>query len=528
MLSTLSTIAALYPAEADRARLAVSISANPSFLALTGPIMVTSIGGVTAWRVGVIAGLMVALMALLTVVRRTRADEESGRAELLSAGVLGHESLLVGALLVAWGASVAIGLICAFGAIADGQPLVGSLLLGAALAGPGLVFAAVGAVCAQIFENARTATAAAGALLAASLAVRAVGDLWSGGSWLSWLSPLGWSQKIEAYGADRWPVFLLFLVVTVGLGVVAVVLSRHRDLGLGLFPARLGPAQNSRLRSGLALAVRLHRASWTGWAVGFLLLGALTGSLATTAESLLSDNTKIQQLMADLGGPGTLVDELLAAMGGISGLVAAAYAVSAALRIRGEETAGRAESVLATSLSRTRWFGGHLLFSLVGSALLLVISGVATGLVHGSNIGDLGAGLGIGLETMTVQIPAVLLIGGITAALIGWAPRFAAAAWAVLGLSVLLGQLGSPAVAAATHHGSLAVQPHPGAARGAHALGAARRAAAPRGPDDCARVRRFSATGCRLSVFSATGCGVGRSRATHRSGDVGDDVHGPG
>ena len=97
--------------------------------------------------------------------------------------------------------------------------------------------------------------------------------------------------------------------------------------------------------------------------------------------------------MADLGGPGTLVDELLAAMGGISGLVAAGYAVSAALRIRGEETAGRAESVLATSpLSRTRWFGGHLLFSLVGSALLLVISGVRHGTsLHGADIGDLGA-----------------------------------------------------------------------------------------------------------------------------------------
>ena len=68
---------------------------------------------------------------------------------------------------------------------------------------------------------------------------------------------------------------------------------------------------------------------------------------------------------------------------------------------------------------------------------------MATGLVHGANIGDLGAGLGIGLETMTVQIPAVLLIGGITAALIGWVPRFAAVGWAVLGLSVLLGQLGT-------------------------------------------------------------------------------------
>jgi ABC-2 type transport system permease protein len=165
--------------------------------------------------------------------------------------------------------------------------------------------------------------------------------------------------------------------------------------------------------------------------------------LAGTAGDLLSGNPHLQQLMEDLGGKGTLVDELLASMGWISALVAAAYAVSAALRIRGEEITGRADAVLAASLSRARWMAGHLLFSLGGSALLLVIAGIAAGLVRGTAIGDLGAGLRVGLETMAVQIPPVLVIGGLTAALIGWAPRLAAGGWLILGLSVLLGQLGT-------------------------------------------------------------------------------------
>ncbi len=443
VLSSLSAIAALYPTPADRTQLATSISTNPSFLALTGPITSTSIGGVTAWRVGVLGGLAVALMAALTVVRRTRADEESGRAELLASGVLGRDSLLTGALLAGWGAASAVGLVSASGAIGSGQPIAGSLLLGAALAGPGLVFAAVGAVCAQLFENARTATATAGAVLAAAFALRAIGDLWVSGSWLSWLSPLGWPPKVAAYGANRWAVLLLFVLAAGATTAVAAALSRRRDLGLGLFPARPGPAHSATLRTGLALAIRLHRASWVGWAIGFLAMGSLSGSLATSADSLLTDNPQIRQLMQDLGGPGNLVDELLAAMGGITGLLAAAYAVTAALRIRGEETAGRAESVLSTGLSRDRWFAGHLLFSLLGSALLLVIAGVATGIVHGSNIGDLGAGLRIGLESMAVQIPAAMVFGGITAAVIGWVPRLAVAGWVVLGFSVLLGQLGA-------------------------------------------------------------------------------------
>ena len=86
---------------------------------------------------------------------------------------------------------------------------------------------------------------------------------------------------------------------------------------------------------------------------------------------------------------------------------------------------------------------GHLLFSLGGSALLLLIGGLAAGLVRAADIGNLGAGLRVGLATMTVPIPAVLLIGGLTAALIGWVPRLAAGGWLILGLSVLLGQFGA-------------------------------------------------------------------------------------
>ena len=85
-------------------------------------------------------------------------------------------------------------------------------------------------------------------------------------------------------------------------------------------------------------------------------------------------------------------------MGWISALVAAAYAGSSALRIRGEEVTGRADAVLSASLSRTRWLAAHLLFSLGGSASLLLIAGIAAGLVvRGSDIGHLGAGLRVGL-----------------------------------------------------------------------------------------------------------------------------------
>ncbi|HEY5149989.1 MAG TPA: hypothetical protein VIJ23_09230, partial [Mycobacterium sp.] len=74
--STFSAIASLYPQGAERAALAASITTNPAFLAMLGPVGSTSIGGLSAWRIGVLASTMIGLMAIFTVLRRSRADEE--------------------------------------------------------------------------------------------------------------------------------------------------------------------------------------------------------------------------------------------------------------------------------------------------------------------------------------------------------------------------------------------------------------------------------------------------------------------
>src|SRR5664279_4871583 len=166
--STFSAFVSLYPAEAEREALAFSVTANPAFLALTGPVASTSIGGLTAWRIGVLGTTLIGLMAIVTVVRRTRADEESGRSDLLASSVVGRAAPLAAAVAVASGAGVAIGILVAAAGIANGQPVPGSIALGASLAGCGLVYAGVAAVAVQLVENARTATA----LVCHSLAAR--------------------------------------------------------------------------------------------------------------------------------------------------------------------------------------------------------------------------------------------------------------------------------------------------------------------------------------------------------------------
>ena len=225
--------------------------------------------------------------------------------------------------------------------------------------------------------------------------------------------------------------------------LVAARLQSRRDVGLGVWPARLGRDTNPRMRSSLALAARLQRGSLIGWSIGFLALGIMTGAMANDTGTLIAGNEKLIQIMHDIGGPGAMTDVLLASMGSIGGLLAAAYGIAAVLRLASEESAERAAPVLATAVDRRTYMAGHLAFAVVGSAWLLLLDGVATGLLFGASTGDLGAAMADGLSSTMVQLPAVLVLVGVAAALHGSLPRLTVLAWAGLGASLLLGQLGA-------------------------------------------------------------------------------------
>ena len=79
-VATAASFAELYPTEASREALARTVVANPTLVAFLGPLHSPSIGGLTAWRVGVIGNVLLGIMAILTMIRHTREDEETGRA----------------------------------------------------------------------------------------------------------------------------------------------------------------------------------------------------------------------------------------------------------------------------------------------------------------------------------------------------------------------------------------------------------------------------------------------------------------
>jgi ABC-2 type transport system permease protein len=321
----------------------------------------------------------------------------------------------------------------------------GSLAFGAAWASAGLTFTGVTAVAAQLTTTTRGCGAWAFGALGLAYLLRAGGDTATGGaSALTWLSPLGWAEKIEAYGDDRLAVAILPVVVTVLLVGVAYALQERRDFGSGLLPARPGPARAApSLRSPWALAWRLQRANLLGWVIGFAVLGTVLGGVAGSVASIASSE-QMQDLLHKLGGDASsLTDSFISTELQFLAVAAAAYGISAALRLRSEEADQHTEQVLATSTRRGQVLASHAVIALLGSALLLVVLTLAIAGGAREQYGGFGGAVAHLLPSALALVPPVWVCVGLALALFGSAPKIVYVAWALLALFVVVGEFGS-------------------------------------------------------------------------------------
>lgn len=436
----------LYPTAAARADLVASGGQNPALVFLYGRLWGDSLGAVSAWRYGVWAAIFAALMSIFLVVRHTRADEEAGRLELVGSAAVGRLAALTAGLLVALAANVVLAVLLVVVLVVLGLPVAGSVAFALAITTCGVAFAAIAALAAQLAAGARAARGIAIGVLGAAYLLRAVGDASGAGgvSWLTWLSPLGWTELTRPYTSDRWWVLALPLALTAAATAGAYVLAVLRDHGAGLLPDRPGAAAASAgLRSSFGLAWRLQRGTLYGWAAGFAFTFAASGAAAKGIGSLLGGSSQLRNAFTRLGGQAGITDAYLAAIMSLAGLAAAAYATSAVLRLRAEETGGQAEPLLATAIGRTRWGLSHIAVAVAGTAILLAVAGVAAGLGYGLRTGSAGPEVARLLGAGLAQLPASLAVAGAAVVLFGLAPRASVAgAWTVVGVLVLIALFG--------------------------------------------------------------------------------------
>jgi ABC-2 type transport system permease protein len=420
----------IYTSQAEFDRAAASMEGNAAFIAMVGPARaLNTTGGQVAWQASAFGAIVVGLMVMFVVGRHTRAEEETGREELLRSGVVARTTPMTAAILTATIASAVVGLCVSVPLLAYGLPGAGSWILGVGVFGFGVAFAGVALLAVQLTSSARAAYGLTGAVLGVSYALRAIGDV-TGGA-LSWLSPIGWYQAMHAYSGDRWwPVVLPILLGLVATSAAYAVFDR-RDLGAGVWATRPGPARASAgLRSGFGLAWRLQRTSVLWWSVGMLLGGLAYGSMGDDVQTMVGDSQASKDIFA-AGARGNILDSFYAVATLMLVLIAAGYTVSSALRPHSEEEAGRIEGLLATGLSRSRWYLGYAVVTVVGSLVVALSAGVGIGVGYTAVTGDRAAVVRLTGATLS-QVAGLLLLGALARLLYGVASRWAVLSWLAL------------------------------------------------------------------------------------------------
>ncbi|WP_171511465.1 ABC transporter permease [Mycolicibacterium fortuitum] len=401
-----------YPGEEQRlAR--VNLLKTPAGMMLGGPMFgvnETDLGVMMANELTLTLTIATSILAILTVIRHTRAEEENGSAELVLSSVVGRYARTAAALTLVGGLNAVLALTMTLAMASTGFAVVDTAAMCLGITGVATVFGAVAAVTAQIWRQARTASGAALATLAVAALVRGAGDvIHNSGSALSWLSPIAWAQQMRPFVDLRWWPFGLLVILAAGLMALAAGLESRRQYDAGTIGAT-GEKPDARAITGpLRLHLALQRGQTIGWAVGLFAAGLVFGSMTKALLDAAETNELIARLLSTTGNDGiyTTMTQFLAA-------AASAYVVSAVLRVYVDEQNGLGEPVLAGAVSRWRWLLGAVGSALAGAAFLMFCAGLGNGLGAGLTLGEPGAIVRLTLAALA-YLPALAVVAAIAA-----------------------------------------------------------------------------------------------------------------
>lgn len=427
-------------ADPEQLKSILGMMANPAMAIFTGPgygLSVESADSPEAIELvfaGVYWGYLLILVALMNqflVTRHTRAEEQSGRAELLRADVVGSNAPLTATLIWALINNVILAVAISIAFMAFGSDVTGSLIVGTGTGLFGLFFAALTAVIAQVTTFSSAASGITGAILGISFIVRGLGDMMAPagqhGTWLSWLSPFAWVQQTRVFYDDRWWPMLICLGGAILLVVLAYALQARRDIGSGLWATKTG---RTAARGWLAnipmatFAIQRGRIFW--WTFGMLLAALMYGSFT---PAMVDAFGSLPPVIANLmGGSSGAVGGYVTLSITMYQIMLAVMAVMLVGNLVNEEREGRLEPLLATATSPARWLTWNLFWVVLTTAVLAGVLGGAAG-AFGEASDKTGDWLVDGTLGGLVVVPSLLIVIGVALALYAFIPRLFALAW---------------------------------------------------------------------------------------------------
>jgi ABC-2 type transport system permease protein len=427
-----------YPDEASRLS-RVELLKTPAGIIMGGPMFggnETDLGAMMANEMMLTLIVAASILSILTVIRHTRAEEESGAAELVLSSVVGRHARTTAALLLVGGVNAVLTITMTVAMATAGFDVVDTAAMCLGVTAVAMLFGAVAAVSAQLWRQSRTATGAALAVLAAAVLVRGVGDVIDhSGSALSWVSPIAWAQQMRSFVALRWWPLALLVALTAVLIVLAAVLEQRRQYDGGTIPATGDRPGAPAIRGVFGLHLTLLRGLTVAWGVGLFLSGLAFGSMTKSLQDAAQTNELLARMLDAQGNDGvyTTMTQFL-------GAACSAYVVTAVLRMHTEEESGRAETVLAGAVSRWRWLLSAVAAALLGATALMIAAGFGNGLGAGLTLGEPATVVRLTLAGVAF-VPAMAAMAGVAA--LAFALRRTWPAWAAVAFVVVSLYLGA-------------------------------------------------------------------------------------
>ena len=425
---TVKGYVATYPTVEGRQKIAALVERNPAFQAINGVARrLDTPGGYITWRVGGVLMVVVGAWAAVTATRLLRGEEDTGRADMVRAGAVTGVQVEAATLAALAGGVLLLGTATFAGLLAARLAVAPSLLLAAAITSSGVLFAAVATVSSQLFSPRRRATQMAMLVLGLSFAVRVVADGTRGVGWLRWCTPLGWAEETHPFTGDAWWPLVLVLAGAVALTAWSLALQRRRDSGAGaLFADRPARTRLALLASPARFALRSELSAVLVWTASLGAYAMIVGLLAKDFSSFVSTSRGFKDVAE------RLATATLTRPEGFLALIFTFFAPPVALMgvfqvgaARTEESAGRAEIVLASAVPRWRWLLGRVA---VGVAAV-VFTALSAGLLAWTGTALKGGGVALsGMERAAVNmLPAALLFLALAVAAFGLLPRLTVA-----------------------------------------------------------------------------------------------------
>lgn len=421
----------------------IALADSASMIALFGRLahaVSYTTAEVLTWEMTMFMAILQAIMSIQIITNGTRKQEELGIIEVVRARAVGRASAFGATTLEVFGLNAL--LTVGYGAIlqlvhVSGMTAASGWLLALGIGATGFMFGMFTLVFTQIGSTTRTVSMMAYGFFALTYVIRMLTDI--ANAQYTWLSPLGWIEKLDSFHAMNYWIIGLMLVVSLLLLTLASWLSLNRDVGAGLLQPRRGRAHASTWLTGsFTLVAKIEKNLRLAWVLGMFAFGAMYGSIFDSITSLVNESPIVKSLlMTDTthsiaNMENRILLEFMIVLIGIIFLVALIPLITGVMKIQADEKNGVLELIHSKPLSRLK-----VLWAYVGNALQTYVLAFISGIL-GLYVGQLAVmqhplAIGKFIATIGAYLPAGLLVAGVLVALLGWLPR---------GMNVLWGYFG--------------------------------------------------------------------------------------